>query len=284
MSVRDNIAFGLSLRKVPRPEQEATINRVAKLLQIEALLDRKPAQLSGGQRQRVAMGRALAREPQIFLFDEPLSNLDAKLRVEMRSEIKLLHKRLGITTVYVTHDQIEAMTLGDKIAVMKDGVVQQFGTPSEIYHRPANTFVAGFMGSPPMNLIPATLQAGAKGLMLRFSVGRATSGESAPEMLLALPENAARGDIAALVEKPVLLGLRPEHMSDSTRAETEQRLTVPVELSEVTGADTLLFTTLGGARVVCRVHPETVIDDDRVTLSLDTSRAVLFDPVTGLAL
>ena len=284
MSVRENIAFGLSLRKVPNAEQEATISRVAKLLQIEPLLDRKPAQLSGGQRQRVAMGRALAREPQIFLFDEPLSNLDAKLRVEMRSEIKLLHKRLGITTVYVTHDQIEAMTLGDKIAVMKDGVVQQFGTPSEIYHRPANTFVAGFMGSPPMNLIPATLQAGAKGLMLRFSVGRATSGESAPEMLLALPENAARGDIAALVEKPVLLGLRPEHMSDSTRAETEQRLTVPVELSEVTGADTLLFTTLGGARVVCRVHPETVIDDDRVTLSLDTSRAVLFDPVTGLAL
>ena len=153
MSVRQNIAFGLSLRKVPKAEQEATIARVAKLLQIEPLLDRKPAQLSGGQRQRVAMGRALAREPQIFLFDEPLSNLDAKLRVEMRSEIKLLHKRLGITTVYVTHDQIEAMTLGDKIAVMKDGVVQQFGTPDEIYTRPVNTFVAGFMGSPPMNLL-----------------------------------------------------------------------------------------------------------------------------------
>ena len=163
MTVRQNIAFGLSLRKVPQAEQEATIARVAKLLQIEPLLDRKPAQLSGGQRQRVAMGRALAREPQIFLFDEPLSNLDAKLRVEMRSEIKLLHKRLGITTVYVTHDQIEAMTLGDKIAVMKDGVVQQFGTPNDIYSRPVNTFVASFMGSPPMNLIPAALAVNSDG-------------------------------------------------------------------------------------------------------------------------
>ncbi|QNM96163.1 ABC transporter ATP-binding protein [Chitinimonas koreensis] len=157
MSVKKNIAFGLDIRKVPKKEQEEIIGRVAKTLQIEHLLDRKPSQLSGGQRQRVAMGRALARNPTLFLFDEPLSNLDAKLRVEMRTEIKLLHQRLGTTIVYVTHDQIEAMTLGDRIAVMKDGEVKQFGSPQQIYDTPANLYVAGFIGSPSMNFIPCTL-------------------------------------------------------------------------------------------------------------------------------
>ncbi len=283
MSVRDNIAFGLSLRKVPKAEQEATIARVAKLLQIEALLDRKPAQLSGGQRQRVAMGRALAREPQIFLFDEPLSNLDAKLRVEMRSEIKLLHKRLGITTVYVTHDQIEAMTLGDKIAVMKDGVVQQFGTPNEIYNRPVNTFVAGFMGSPPMNLIPATLSNAEGMLSVRFSVGQTISAQPS-EMQLKLPMSAVRGDVSHYAGKPVLLGLRPEHISDETRNVDDPNFDVPIELTEVTGADTLLMTTLGGVRVVCRAHPETPIANDRARLTIDASHAVLFDATSGLAI
>ena len=153
MSVSRNISFGLEMRKVPKVEIEKTVADVSQLLQIEHLLDRKPSALSGGQRQRVAMGRALARNPRVFLFDEPLSNLDAKLRVEMRSEIKKLHKRLGTTIVYVTHDQVEAMTLADRIAVMKDGQVQQFGTPYEIYNNPANRFVADFMGSPPMNFI-----------------------------------------------------------------------------------------------------------------------------------
>jgi multiple sugar transport system ATP-binding protein len=281
MSVRENIAFGLSLRKVPKAEQDATISRVAKLLQIEALLDRKPAQLSGGQRQRVAMGRALAREPQIFLFDEPLSNLDAKLRVEMRSEIKLLHKRLGITTVYVTHDQIEAMTLGDKIAVMKDGVVQQFGTPNEIYNRPVNTFVAGFMGSPPMNLIPATLSVAASALSVHFTVGTAAN---TSELRVNLPMNAVRGDVSNYAGKPVLLGLRPEHISDETRNVDDPRFDIPIELTEVTGADTLLMTSLGGVRVVCRAHPETPIADDRARLVIDASHAVLFDAATGLAI
>jgi multiple sugar transport system ATP-binding protein len=273
MSVRDNIAFGLSLRKVPKAEQAATISRVAKLLQIEALLDRKPAQLSGGQRQRVAMGRALAREPQIFLFDEPLSNLDAKLRVEMRSEIKLLHKRLGITTVYVTHDQIEAMTLGDKIAVMKDGIVQQFGTPHEIYSHPVNTFVASFMGSPPMNLIPATLAINDGVLAAHFSVGAG----SATLPLAGFDMDALRslGDNAS----GVLLGLRPEHMTDVTRASGNvQTLTVPVEHAEPTGPDTLVFTTLGGVRCLCRLHPAAVVGNDYVELSIDVSSAVLFDP------
>jgi multiple sugar transport system ATP-binding protein len=286
MTVRDNIAFGLSLRKVPKVEQDATIARVAKLLQIEPLLDRKPAQLSGGQRQRVAMGRALAREPQIFLFDEPLSNLDAKLRVEMRSEIKLLHKRLGITTVYVTHDQIEAMTLGDKIAVMKDGVVQQFGTPNDIYSRPINTFVAGFMGSPPMNLIPATLAVNDGQLWAEFSVGGERNSPAAQRGRLPLP-GFNLSDLQAMPQSgtSVLLGLRPEHMTDASRTQSDTaRLAVPVDLAEPTGADTLVFTTLGGVRCVCRLHPTSALGHDHVELVVDVRSAVLFDPVTELAI
>ncbi|TAG47478.1 MAG: sn-glycerol-3-phosphate ABC transporter ATP-binding protein UgpC [Betaproteobacteria bacterium] len=282
MSVRENIAFGLSLRKIAKAEQEATIARVAKLLQIEALLDRKPAQLSGGQRQRVAMGRALAREPQIFLFDEPLSNLDAKLRVEMRSEIKLLHKRLGITTVYVTHDQIEAMTLGDKIAVMKDGVVQQFGTPSQIYNRPLNTFVAGFMGSPPMNLIPATVVGTGANIALSFTVGAA----AVSSFTLALTLDAASEGKLKLGQA-VLLGLRPEHITDASRVEMHgaQQLSVPIEITEATGADTLLTTLLGGVKCLARLHPEALdsVTGQDVSVCIDASRAVLFDPMTGLS-
>ena len=279
MTVRQNIAFGLSLRKVPQADQDATIARVAKLLQIEPLLDRKPAQLSGGQRQRVAMGRALAREPQIFLFDEPLSNLDAKLRVEMRSEIKLLHKRLGITTVYVTHDQIEAMTLGDKIAVMKDGVVQQFGTPDDIYSKPINTFVASFMGSPPMNLIPVTLAVNDGVLCAEFLVG---SGGESTQRLARLPLsgfNLSDLENIPALGASVLLGLRPEHLSDASRTSGKgSRLIVPVELAESTGADTLVFTTLGAVRCVCRMHPSAVLGRGEVELVVDVRAAVLFDP------
>src|SRR3954469_6923267 len=159
MNVAQNISFGLEMRKVPKDQRDAAVKRVAKMLQIERLLDRKPGQLSGGKRQRVAMGRALARDPKLFLFDEPLSNLDAKLRVEMRAEIKLLHQRTRTTTVYVTHDQVEAMTLGDRIAVMKEGVVLQCGSPDDIYARPATRFVAEFIGSPAMNMIPAVRNA-----------------------------------------------------------------------------------------------------------------------------
>lgn len=286
MSVRENIAFGLSLRKVPQAQQDATIARVAKLLQIEPLLERKPAQLSGGQRQRVAMGRALAREPQIFLFDEPLSNLDAKLRVEMRSEIKLLHKRLGITTVYVTHDQIEAMTLGDKIAVMKDGVVQQFGTPDEIYSRPVNTFVASFMGSPPMNLIPATLAVNDGVLCAEFSVGSGDVERTANVTRLPLVGfNLSDLQTIPATGISVLLGLRPEHMTDEGRMRGRgARITVPVDLAESTGADTLVFTTLGGVRCVCRLHPAHVLGRDAVDLAVDVDAAVLFDPVTHQAI
>ena len=221
------------------------------------------------------MGRALAREPQIFLFDEPLSNLDAKLRVEMRSEIKLPHKRLGITTVYVTHDQIEAMTLGDKIAVMKDGVVQQFGTPDEIYNRPVNTFVAGFMGSPPMNLIPATLAINDGKLCAEITVGPS----SATRVQLPLDgfHTSAHSSLTTNGSS-VLLGLRPEHLSDSGRSKAATaNLTVPVDLAEPTGADTLICITLGGVRCIARLHPAAVSGRDEVALVVDTSAAVLFD-------
>ena len=216
MSVADNIGFALEMRKVPKPERIKTINRVAEMLQITHLLDRRPAQLSGGQRQRVAMGRALAREPLLFLFDEPLSNLDAKLRVEMRAEIKRLHQASGITSVYVTHDQIEAMTLGSRIAVMKDGIVQQLGTPAEIYGRPANTFVASFIGSPTMNMITA-----AKSPVL-------------------VPTGAAQ------------LGLRPEHIT--LQNDSDWRGTV--SLVEPTGADTFIDVDAAGTHLTVRVSPE----------------------------
>src|SRR5690606_37544811 len=171
MPVRRNIGFGLEMRKVPQAEREAAVQKAAELLQIEHLLDRKPAQLSGGQRQRVAMGRAIVRDPDLFLFDEPLSNLDAKLRVEMRTEIKRLHDRLGTSVVYVTHDQVEAMTLGTKVAVMREGVIQQIADPQTIYERPANMFVAGFIGSPTMNFLSGTLEQAGDTLALRHGDG-----------------------------------------------------------------------------------------------------------------
>src|SRR5262245_40668471 len=197
MTVRDNISFGLQIRKVPVREQAATVARVAELLQISHLLERKPRQLSGGQRQRVAMGRALARDPTLFLFDEPLSNLDAQLRLEMRAEIKLMHRRLGKTICYVTHDQIEAMTLGDRIAVMRDGVIQQFGTPRAIYDAPVNMYVAGFIGAPPMNFITGTLQAEGSGVGIAVDSGLSTS-------VLRLPHEP--GGLRAQLGREVVLG------------------------------------------------------------------------------
>ena len=214
MSVADNIGFALEMRKVPKPQREKRIAEVAAMLQISHLLDRRPAQLSGGQRQRVAMGRALARDPQLFLFDEPLSNLDAKLRVEMRAEIKRLHQVSGITSVYVTHDQIEAMTLGSRIAVMKDGVLQQIGTPDEIYRTPANTYVASFIGSPTMNFISGRLQGTGDASRFIFAGGT-----------LELP---------GPVQGEVTLGQRPEHIHLSDDAPWRGE----VSLVEPTGADT----------------------------------------------
>ncbi|PCK83166.1 sugar ABC transporter ATP-binding protein, partial [Rhizobium sophoriradicis] len=198
MTVAGNIAFGMEIRGVPKEERAKAIKQVSDMLQIGHLLDRKPSQLSGGQRQRVAMGRALVRNPQVFLFDEPLSNLDAKLRVDMRTEIKRLHQRMGTTFVYVTHDQIEAMTLATKIAVLKDGVLQQFGTPAEIYNSPANLFVADFMGSPAMNLLTATVEAGVSGIAVALE-----RPNGAP---LRLPVVSGNHGLSAYAGKQVIFG------------------------------------------------------------------------------
>src|SRR6476660_3255099 len=203
MTVAKNIEFPLQMRKVDKAQREERVKSVSKLLQIEHLLERKPRQLSGGQRQRVAIGRALAREPKLYLFDEPLSNLDAQLRVDMRTEIKKLHQRLKATIVYVTHDQIEAMTLATRIAVMKGGVVQQLGTPHEVYNRPANTFVAGFMGSPRMNLTKARAERTDQGVALMF-------GQGAGAIRIDVPDGLTAGALRAYAGKEVIAGIRAE--------------------------------------------------------------------------
>ena len=276
MTVRENISFGLEIRKVPKSEREAIVNRVAETLQMGHLLDRKPSQLSGGQRQRVAMGRAISRDPALFLFDEPLSNLDAKLRVEMRTEIKQLHHRMGTTIVYVTHDQIEAMTLGDKIAVMKAGEVQQFGSPQEIYDNPANLFVAGFMGSPSMNFIPAKVEAMGSGQGVRLSSG---------EQSYVFPAVSADGKLKAWEGKEVIFGVRPEQITQKVESGLigphMQTATMPVSLIEPTGPDTLVLVPINGRNVTCRVHPEHARrPGDSMELMFDLSKAVYFDAAT----
>jgi multiple sugar transport system ATP-binding protein len=257
MTVAQNIAFGLEIRKVPRAEREAAVERVAKMLQIGHLLDRKPGQLSGGQRQRVAMGRALARNPKLFLFDEPLSNLDAKLRVEMRAEIKLLHQRTRTTTVYVTHDQVEAMTLGDRIAVMREGVVQQLGTPDDIYSRPATRFVAEFIGSPAMNMVGS--QRAANGLVSKGIELAVTADQ--------------RSALQAANADQITYGLRPESL-----AFAESGLPGSVTMLEPTGPETyaLVDTPVGTltARVPGKVHQRV---GENVFLRWSPTDAHLFD-------
>ncbi|MEF9900176.1 MAG: ABC transporter ATP-binding protein [Pseudomonas sp.] len=271
MSVRDNIAFGLKMRRMPAAAIDDEVARVAKLLQIEHLLTRKPGQLSGGQQQRVAMGRALARRPKIYLFDEPLSNLDAKLRVEMRTEIKLMHQRLKTTTVYVTHDQIEAMTLGDKVAVMKDGLIQQFGTPQQIYSDPANLFVASFIGSPPMNFVRVGLQH--KDGRLQATLD---SGQARCELPLGISD-------ASLDQREVILGIRPEQISLApAQGNGLPSIHAEVQITEPTGPDLLAFVTLNQTKVCCRLAPDVSVRvGDTLKLQFDPARVLLFDAVSG---
>ncbi|WP_027595667.1 ABC transporter ATP-binding protein [Pseudomonas sp. LAIL14HWK12:I7] len=271
MSVRENIEFGLKIRKMPQAAIDEEVARVAKLLQIEHLLARKPAQLSGGQQQRVAMGRALARRPKIYLFDEPLSNLDAKLRVEMRTEMKLMHQRLKTTTVYVTHDQIEAMTLGDKVAVMKDGIIQQFGTPQQIYNDPANQFVASFIGSPPMNFIPARL-ARQEGRLLALL----DSGQARCELPLGLASDELDG-------REIILGIRPEQIALGTgEGNGLPGIRADVQVTEPTGPDLLVFVTLNQTKVCCRLAPDVACRvGDSLNLQFDPARVLLFDAASG---
>lgn len=258
MSVGRNIGFGLEMRKVDKAGREAAVRRAAELLQIEHLLERKPGQLSGGQRQRVAMGRALARDPRLFLFDEPLSNLDAKLRVEMRAEIKRLHLLSGITTVYVTHDQIEAMTLGSRIAVMKGGVLQQIGSPDEIYRNPVNTYVAGFIGSPTMNFIDGRVER--QGDQSRFVF---------PGGALALP---CPDTIEAT------LGQRPEHVHLSDDAPWRGE----VVLIEPTGADTYVVLKTGAGLITLRAPANTrVALGETVGLTVSERHSNWFDKASG---
>ncbi|MFZ8884798.1 MAG: ABC transporter ATP-binding protein [Litorivicinaceae bacterium] len=272
MNVARNISFGLEMRGVPKQERDQRVQEVSTLLQINHLLDRKPSQLSGGQRQRVAMGRALARSPRVYLFDEPLSNLDAKLRVEMRTEIKKLHKRLGTTIVYVTHDQIEAMTLADRIAVMKDGVVQQLGTPNEIYDNPANQFVAGFMGSPPMNFVPCEVN----------SDGSLAIDTSSHSLSLTIPQSST---LKAQNISRVILGLRPEMLTEpkpERAGDSVMALEMDFDVTEPMGADTIAIGEWNGIEILARLSPEAGLRAGKGTpVQVDLSKVVLFDPESG---
>ncbi|TGQ04818.1 MULTISPECIES: ABC transporter ATP-binding protein [unclassified Mesorhizobium] len=269
MTVRQNIAFPLEMRKLPKPERDKAVSDVANLLQISHLLDRKPGQLSGGQRQRVAIGRALVREPSLFLFDEPLSNLDALLRVEMRTELKKLHHRMGRTTVYVTHDQIEAMTLANRIAILDKGVVQQLGTPGEVYNRPANLFVATFIGSPRINLLPAVSKGGRVVLE-----GSGTILPVPQEFASALRQDGRR----------VTVGIRPEHYGlaeGNAASEKTVDIEADVNLIEPTGSDDVILFQHSGVEQLALLRAGHVSQSGRARLRVDTSRISVFDSGSG---
>ncbi|MGJ4910918.1 ABC transporter ATP-binding protein [Bradyrhizobium sp. HKCCYLS2033] len=275
-TVRDNILFGMVTRRIPEVQQQQALARVTELLHIEQLLQRKPGQLSGGQRQRVAMGRALVREPDVFLFDEPLSNLDAKLRVEMRTEIKKLHARLGQTIIYVTHDQVEAMTLASRIAVMDNGRIRQFAAPETVYEQPADLFVAGFMGSPAMNLVPARVVQG-DGIWLEVEDARGN-------VRLAVPPGAS-ASIGTHVGRHLKLGLRPEIITRQGTQKPSGLLCTfqrPVDVVEPTGPDTMIVFDLGGVEMIARVHPEDKAPVGSLySFEVNMDKAKLFDPDSG---
>jgi multiple sugar transport system ATP-binding protein len=267
MTVEGNLSFGLRIAGVPKAEIARRVEGVAKLLQLEQLLSRRPSELSGGQRQRVAIGRALVRHVDVFLFDEPLSNLDAKLRNELRVEIKKLHQELGNTMIYVTHDQIEALTLADRIAVMKGGVIQQLATPLDIYHRPINQFVAGFIGSPSMNFMPAALD-GPTVLLDGARIGFDRYAFGAPPG-----------------ERPATLGVRPEHIGLGEAPGGRFTARGAVSLVEPMGAETVVWTTLAGQPITIRTDGETAVAvGETITFHFDPARASLFDAATGARL
>ena len=275
MTVYDNMAFGLKLRKTPKPEIEKRVNEAARILAIENLLDRRPKALSGGQRQRVAMGRAIVREPQVFLMDEPLSNLDAKLRVQMRTEITKLHLRLQTTFIYVTHDQTEAMTLGTRIVVMKDGVIQQVDSPGNLYNKPHNIFVAGFIGSPQMNLMEAVVKKSGDNLSLILGEYEIRLTDAKAK---ALEEN-------GYVDKTVVMGIRPEDLHDEeaiiSSAGPGAVVDADVEVTELLGAEVFLYLTIAGQPVTARVNPRSTAKvNDRIKIAMDLNKIHLFDKDT----
>ena len=276
MTVYDNMAFGLKLRKVPKAEIDKLVKEAAKILDLEKLLDRKPKALSGGQRQRVAMGRAIVRNPKVFLMDEPLSNLDAKLRVQMRAEIAALHNRLGVTIIYVTHDQTEAMTLGTRIVVLKDGVIMQVDSPQKLYNEPNNLFVAGFIGSPQMNFVDATVEVSGNKATLVFG-----------EFKLELPAEKAKKVIDGGYEgKTVVMGIRPEDISN----EAENLAKWPnvnsiVTNNELLGAESMVYFTVAGANMSARVAASTNAKyNDSITLCINPDKVHVFDKETELTI
>jgi multiple sugar transport system ATP-binding protein len=274
MTVRDNMGFALKLRNVPKDEIDAKVNEVAKILDLEKLLDRKPKALSGGQRQRVAMGRAIVRSPKVFLMDEPLSNLDAKLRVQMRTEIAKLHERLGTTIIYVTHDQTEAMTLGTRIVVMKDGIVQQINTPEHLYNKPCNLFVAGFIGSPQMNFLDAVVEEKGKDVFLHIG-----------DDVLKMPADKA-AVLAGYNGKTVVMGIRPEHFTDGRGKEANQStLKCKIEVRELLGAEVFLYGDINGKQCTARVAPEVdLVHGMEATYNVEMDKIQLFDKETELSL
>jgi len=274
MTVYDNMAFGLKLRKTPKAEIEQRVKEAARILEIEHLLDRKPKALSGGQRQRVAMGRAIVREPKVFLMDEPLSNLDAKLRVQMRVEIAKLHQRLQATIIYVTHDQVEAMTLGTRIVVMKDGIIQQVDSPVKLYNEPQNLFVAGFIGSPQMNFIDAKAIKKADGVWLSFK------GQE-----IKVPADKAKAVIdGGFIDKEVVLGIRPEDIHETEEALAkfaEDTFTAEVSVTELLGAEMHLYLAIDDVDVIATVNPRIQVKaNDKLKLAMDPSRLHIFDKET----
>ena len=276
MTVFENMSFGLRLRRVAKAEIRARVEQAAKILDITDLLGRRPKQLSGGQRQRVAMGRAIVRNPKVFLFDEPLSNLDAKLRVQMRTEIKRVHQKVKTTTIYVTHDQVEAMTLADRVVVMNGGRIEQIGRPQDLYHRPKSRFVAGFIGSPAMNFLPARLQSNGDGLLLRL----------APELAFPVPPtHTARYQPS--VGKDLILGLRPEHITEPRGEGREPRceFAMTLDVIEPMGMETMVFFTVNGTEVCARVEPSAASAPGQpMRLYANLNHMHLIDPATELVL
>ena len=272
MTVYKNMAFGLELRKVPKDEIDKRVREAAKVLDIEHLLKRKPRALSGGQRQRVALGRAMVRSPSVFLLDEPLSNLDAKLRTTMRTEIKKLHQKLETTFIYVTHDQTEAMTMGDRIVVMKDGIIQQVDTPQNLYRHPYNMFVAGFIGSPQMNFLDATVSVRNSGVFLVL----------ANDELNVTDAFSGNGAVASYNEKTVKVGIRPEDVTVDgafLSANTDKVITAKLEVSEMTGSQSFLYLDYAGQKLVAGVPAEASVNEN-VEIGILTERLHLFDPNT----
>ncbi|MCP5465915.1 MAG: sn-glycerol-3-phosphate ABC transporter ATP-binding protein UgpC [Thermotogae bacterium] len=276
MSIYENMAFGLRLRKMPKDEIDKKVKEAARILDIESLLDRKPKQLSGGQRQRVAVGRAIVRDPKVFLFDEPLSNLDAKLRVQMRSELKKLHISLKATIIYVTHDQVEAMTMADKIVIMKDGFIQQIGDPFEVYHHPANIFVAGFIGTPAMNFINVKVSKEKDGIWLK---------ENGVE--IKVPKN-YESHFDNYIGKGVVFGIRPEDIYDKEHFAKNQEgnvVNANVDVAEPLGAETLLHIDIKGQNITAKVEPTTKAKTgDQIEIQFDLEKMHAFDTETQLAI